>query len=146
MYKNEDIIKNMMDLFSNPLFRAGFSDFITKAQQEGLESAKKFWGMSDYGTQFPHTGDIYERLTDWYSVLGFVPSTKYNQTLDENTKLKAENQLLRNMIKDLQLNLFTEGGEKAQRVWHDIIDNQIKMNTEVANSFFETIRQFKAGS
>ena len=146
MYQNEDIIKNMMDLFSNPLFRAGFSEFVTKAQMEGLESAKKFWGMSDYGKTYPFSGDIYERLTDWYSVLGFVPNTKYNQVVDENTKLKAENQLLRNMIKDLQLNLFTEGGEKAQQVWHEIIDKQIKMNAEVANTFFEAIRQFKASS
>ena len=146
MYQNEDIIKNMMDLFSNPLFRTGFSEFVTKAQMEGLESAKKFWGMSDYGKTYPFSGDIYERLTDWYSVLGFVPNTKYNQTVDENTKLKAENQLLRNMIKDLQLNLFTEGGEKAQQVWHEIIDKQIKMNAEVANTFFEAIRQFKASN
>ena len=146
MYQNEDIIKNMMDLFSNPLFRAGFSEFVTKAQMEGLESAKKFWGVSDYGKTYPFSGDIYERLTDWYSVLGFVPNTKYNQVVDENTKLKAENQLLRNMIKDLQLNLFTEGGEKAQQVWHEIIDKQIKMNAEVANTFFEAIRQFKASS
>ncbi len=146
MYNNEDIVKNMMDLFSNPLFRSGFSEFVSKAQMEGVESAKKFWGLSDYGKSFPLTGDIYERLADWYAVLGFVPNTKYAQVTDENTKLKAENQLLRNMIKDLQLNLFTEGGEKAQQVWHDIIDKQIKVNTEVANSFFEAIRQFKAGS
>ncbi|MEI7867296.1 MAG: hypothetical protein WCI11_05350 [Candidatus Methylumidiphilus sp.] len=146
MYTNQDIMKNMMDLFSNPLFRTGFSEFVTKAQQEGLESAKKFWGFSEYGKTFPLTGDIYERLTDWYSVLGFVPSANYNQAVEENTKLKAENQLLRNMIKDLQLNLFTEGGEKAQQVWHDIIDKQIKMNTEVANTFFEAIRNFKASS
>jgi hypothetical protein len=146
MYHNEDTLKNMLDLFSNPLFRSGFAEFFSKAQQEGLESAKKFWGISDYGKTYPMTGDLYERLTDWYSVLGFVPSVNHKQTLDENTKLKAENQLLRNMIKDLQLNLFTEGGEKVQQVWHDIIDKQIKMNTEVANTFFEAIRQFKASS
>lgn len=143
MYKNEDIIKNMMDLFSNPLFRSGFSEFIGKAQQEGLESAKKFWGVSEYSKAYPYSGDIFERLVDWYSMLGFVSSSKYNQIMDENTQLKSENQMLRNMIKDLQLNLFTEGGEKAQQVWHDIIDKQIKMNTEVTNTFFEAIRQFK---
>ncbi len=146
MYQNEDIIKNMMELFSNPLFRAGFSEFTSKAQVEGLEAAKKFWGLSEYGKTFPYSVDMVERLNDWYSVLGFVPSAKYNQVTEENTKLKAENQLLRNMIKDLQLNLFTEGGEKAQQVWHDIIDNQIKRNAEVANTFFEAIRQFKVGS
>jgi hypothetical protein len=66
--------------------------------------------------------------------------------MDENNKLKAENQLLRNMIRDLQLNLFTEGGEKAQQLWRDIIDKQFKMNTEVASTFLEAIRQFKSSS
>ena len=146
MYQNEDFFKNMLDMLSNPLFRTGFTEFASKAQLEGIESAKKFWGISEYGKTFPFSGDMVERLTDWYSILGFVPSTKYNQIMDENTKLKAENQLLRNMIKDLQLNLFTEGGEKAQQVWHDIIDKQIKMNAEVANTFFEAIRQFKTNS
>ena len=54
-------------------------------------------------------------------------------------ELKAENQLLKNMIKDTQRNFITEGGEKAQQAWHDIIDKQIKMNAEVANTFFEVI-------
>ena len=146
MYKNEDMIKNMMDLFANPLVRSGFSEFAQKAQQEGIEAAKKFWGLSNYGKAFPYSEDMYERLTDFYKVLGFVPSAKYNEAVDEISKLKAENQLLRNMIRDLQLNLFTEGGEKAQELWHDIIDKQIKMNTEVASTFLEAIRQFKSGS
>jgi hypothetical protein len=50
------------------------------------------------------------------------------------------------MIRDLQLNLFTEGGEKAQQLWRDIIDKQFKMNTEVASTFLEAIRQFKSSS
>ena len=140
------MIKNMMDLFANPLFRTGLFEFSQKAQQDGIEAAKKFWGLSDYGKAFPNSAEMYERLTDLYKVMGFVPSTKYNEIVEENTQLKAENQLLRNMIRDLQLNLFTEGGEKAQQLWHDIIDKQIKMNTEVASTFLEAIRQFKAGS
>ena len=146
MYKNEDIFKNMMDLFGNPLFKTGLTEFVSKAQQEGIESAKKFWGLSEYGKTFPFSGDMLEKMTDWYSMMGFVPSINYKQVMDENAKLKEENTLLRNMIKDLQLNLFTEGGEKAQQAWHDIIDKQIKVNTEMTNTFFEAIRQFKANT
>ena len=146
MYKNDDLFKNMMELFSNPLFQTGFAEFTAKAQQEGMEAAKKFWGLSDYGKAFPYSEDMFERLEDWYKVLGFVPNAKHKEILDENAALKAENQLLRNMIKDLQFNFFNEGGEKAQQAWHDIIDKQMKMNAEVTNTFFEAIRQFKAGS
>lgn len=144
MYKNDDVLNNMMNLFSNPMFMAGFSAFVNKAQTEGFESARKAWGLSDYGKSYPFTGDIYEKLSDWYSMLGFVPAAKYNQLSDENTKLKAENQFLKSMIKDLQFNLLTEGGEQAQQVWRDMIDKQIKVNTELANSFFEALNQLKA--
>jgi len=146
MYGNDDFMKTMMDMLAIPLFKSGLSQFMSKAQQEGLEAAKKFWGLSEYGQAFPQFENIYERLNDWYTVLGFVPSTKYAQVLDENVRLKSENQLLRNMIKDLQINLVTEGGEKVQQVWHEIIDKQIKMNAEVANTFFEAVRQFKANT
>lgn len=143
MYSNEEFFKNMLDLFGNPLFRAGVAEYAQKAQREGLEAAKRFWGLSDYGKAFPYSADMLERLNDWYQLLGFVPSAKYQQIEDENAALKAENQLLRNMLKDMQTNFITEGGEKAQQAWHDIIDKQIKMNAEVANTFFEAIRQLK---
>jgi len=146
MQSNEDLFKNMLDLFANPLFRAGFAEYVQKAQQEGLEAAKKFWGLSDYGKTFPYSADMLERLNDWYQLLGYVPVAKYKKLEEENAALKAENTLLKNMLKDMQLNFFTEGGEKAQQAWSDIVDKQIKMNTEVANSFFEAIRQLKVGS
>jgi hypothetical protein len=146
MYKNEDVFKNMLDLFANPLFRAGFTEFASKAQQEGMEAAKKFWGLSDYGKAFPYSEDMLERLADWYKVLGFVPTAKHKELMEENQNLKAENQLLTNMVKDMQVRFFSEGGEKAQQAWHDLIDKQLKVNAEVTSTFFEAIRQFKAGS
>ena len=146
MQNNEDYFKNMLDLFANPLFQAGVSEFSQRAQREGIEAAKKFWGISDYGKAFPYSTDMIERLNDWYQTLGFVPAAKYQKVEEENAALKAENSVLRNMVKDMQLNFVTEGGEKAQQAWHDIIDKQIKMNTEVANTFFEAIQQLKSGS
>lgn len=146
MYQNEEMFKNMLALLANPMFRTGFFEFANKAQQDGMEAAKKFWSLSDYGKAFPYSQDMYERLADWYKAMGFVPSVKYNEVVNENAALKAENQMLKNTIKDLQFNLLSEGGEKAQQAWHDIIDKQIQMNTQVANSFFETIRQLKPSS
>jgi hypothetical protein len=146
MQTNQEFFKIMLDLFGNPLFQSGFSEFSQRAQREGLEAAKKFWGLSDYSKAFPYSADMIERLNDWYQLFGFVPAAKYKQIEEENATLKAENQFLKNLIKDMQLNFITEGGEKAQRAWHDIIDKQVKMNAEVVNTFFEAIQKLKSGS
>ena len=146
MYTNQDIMKNMMDLFANPLFKMGFQEFFLKMQQEGIEAAKKFWSLSPYSKDFPFSQDMYERIVDFYIVLGFVPRVKYDEVLKENTSLKEENQLLRNMIKDLQFNVFKEGGERAQQLWHDVIDKQIETNNEITKNFFELFRQLKTGN
>jgi len=143
MYHHEDMIKNMLDLFTNPLFKIGFSEYFLKMQQDGIEAAKKFWNLSPYSKAFPYSQDIYERIVDFYIVLGFVPRLKYDEVLKENEDLKAENQFLKNMIKDLQLNIFTEGGEKAQQLWHGIIDKQMAMKSEIANNFYEILRYLR---
>lgn len=143
MNTHEDIFKNMMDLFANPLFKMGFYEFFLKMQQEGIEAAKKFWSLSPYSQAFPYSQDIYERIVDFYIVLGFVPRPKYDEVVSENKNLKAENELLKTMIKDLQLNLLTEGGEKAHQLWHGIIDKQLEMNSELTNRFFEVLREFR---
>lgn len=142
----EEWFKNMLDLSANPLFRAGFAEFALKAQQEGMEAAKKFWGLSEYGKAFPASLDVCERMADWHKAMGFVAVAKYNELLEENERLKAENQLLKNMISEMRLSFFNQGGEQARQAWHDLVDKQIKMNAEVANTFFEALRQFKAGS
>lgn len=145
MRGNEEMLKQMLDLFANPLFRQGFYEFAAKAQQEGMEAAKTFWGLSDHSKAFPYSGDMYERLADWYKLLGFVPKAEYDKAMEENAALKAENQLLKNTLHDMQLKFFAEGGEKAQQAWQDIIDQQLKMNAAVADTFFEAMRQFKPG-
>jgi hypothetical protein len=139
-------MKTTMDLFANPLFKMGFQEFFLKMQQEGIEAAKKFWSLSPYSKDFPFSQDMYERIVDFYIVLGFVPRVKYDEVLKENKNLKEENQLLRNMIKDLQFNVFKEGGERAQQLWHDVIDKQIETNNEITKNFFELFRQLKTSN
>lgn len=145
MYSNEEFFKNLFALFTNPQFQTGFSEYAQKAQKEGLEAAKKFWGVSDYGKAFPYSAEMLERLNEWYQLLGYVPSVQYQRLQEENAALKAENELLRNMIKDMQMSFVTQGSEKAQQAWHDMVEKQIKMNTEVANTFFEALKQLKTG-
>jgi len=145
MYNDECSMK-MLELFANPLFKKGFFDFFLKMQQEGIEAARKFW--SGYGDKnpFPNAIDMYERMVDFYIVLGFVPKTKYDEVLNENKSLKEENKFLRDTIRELQLSLFTEGGERIQQIWHGIIDKQLETNKEIAKNFFELFRQLKIGS
>jgi hypothetical protein len=139
--------KNMMDLFTNTLFKVGFYEFFLKMQEEGIEAARKFWRpYAEKNNLFPNAGDLYERMLDLYIILGFVPRAKYDNALRENKSLEEENKFLRDTIRELQLNLFSEGGEKIQQIWHGSIDKQIELNQGLAKNFFEVFRQLKVGS
>jgi hypothetical protein len=136
-----------MGLFTNPLFKMGFFDFFLKMQQEGIETARKFWATySEKNNFFPDAIEMYERMIDFYIILGFVPRVKYDELLSENKSLKEENKFLRDTIRELQCNLFTEGGEKVQQIWHSSIDKQFEGHKEIAKNFFELFRQLKVGS
>lgn len=144
---NDECSTKMIGLFTNPLFKIGFFDFFLKMQQEGIEAARKFWSVySKENNLFPDAAEMYERMVDFYIILGFVPKTKYDEALCENKRLKEENKFLRDIIKDLQLNLLTEGGETVKQIWHSSIDKQLEMNKEIAKNFFELFRQLKVGS
>ncbi|HXX33368.1 MAG TPA: hypothetical protein VEM15_02740 [Thermodesulfobacteriota bacterium] len=143
---NDECGMKMLDLFTNPLFKKGFFDFFLKMQQEGIEEARKFWSAYADKNLFPGATEMYERMVDFYIILGFVPRAKYDEVLKENNNLKEENRFLRDTIRELQLSLFTEGGERVQQIWHGIIDKQLEMNKEIAKNFFELFRQLKVGS
>jgi hypothetical protein len=144
---SDDCNTKMNDLFSNPLFKIGFFDFFLKMQQEGIEAARKYWiTYEEKNSLFPNTLDTYERMADFYIILGFVPRTRYDQVLSENKSLKDENKFLRDTMRELQINLFTEGGETAQQIWHKSIDKQLEINKEIAKNFFEIFRILKVSS
>jgi len=144
---SDDCNSKMNDMFTNPLFKMGFFDFFLKMQQEGIDAARKYWiKYAQENSFFPGTMDTYERMADFYIILGLVPKMKYDQVLSENKSLKEENKFLRDTIMELQLNLFAEGGEAAQRIWHKSIDKQLEVNKEISKNFFELFRMLKVGS
>jgi hypothetical protein len=145
MYDKE-FTQKMLDLYSNPLFKMEFLDFFFKTQQEGIEAARKFWSSYSHETFFPNAVDLYERMVDFYIILGLVPKTKYDQALRENERLKEENKFLRDTLSQLQASLFLEGGEKAQQAWQEIIDKQLDANREIAKNYFDLFRLLKVGS
>jgi hypothetical protein len=133
----------MMELFANPMFRQGAGEFFSKMQQEGMEAAKKFWGTSSYASTLPDAQQMIERLADFYGAMGFVPLVKYEELRKEVDSLKAENQLLRDTIRELQQSFIAEGGVKAQQAWQGVIDKQLELNREATRSFFDALKQFK---
>jgi hypothetical protein len=143
---NEEEFKKMMGLLSNPLFKKDFFDFFLRMQREGIEAAKKFWNLSpEKNMFFPNVLEVYEKMIDFYITLGFVPRTKYDQLLGENEDLKQENKFLKDTISEVQSRIFTEGGEKLQDTWREIVDKQLDLNKEIAKNFFELVKQLQGG-
>ena len=143
----DDMTKQMMDIFANPLFKMGFFDYFLKMQQEGIEAARKFWSSSaQKNSPVPNAVDMYEKMVDFFIILGFVPRIKYEEALKEIKNVKDENKFLRDAMRELQTNLFREWGEKGQQVWDASIDQQLEMHKEIARNFFEMFRQLKMGS
>jgi len=132
--------KMMMDLLNNPLFQQGASEYFKLAQQQGIEAAKKFWGTSATASAFPDAQQMFERMADFSSAMGFVPMGKFEGLQKENDKLRGENQLLRDTIRDLQQTFAAENGAKAQEAWQSVVDKQLEMSREVTKSFFEALK------
>ena len=137
----EQHMRMMLEMFSNPMFKQGANEFLKISQQQGIEAANKFWGVSSESQAFPGMDKMMERMGDLYQNLGFVPQAKYEELLKENATLKNENQMLRNTIGELQQKYIAENGAKAQQAWQDIVDKQLDMSREVTQSFFDVLKQ-----
>jgi hypothetical protein len=133
--------KNMTDLFNNPMFQQGANEYFKLMQQQGMEAAKKFWGSSASASAFPDAQQMFDQMAEFSKAMGFVPMGKYEELQKEQDKLRAENQLLRDTIRDLQQTFATENGVKAQEAWQSVVDKQLEMSREVTKSFFEALKQ-----
>jgi hypothetical protein len=137
----EQQMRMMMEMFSNPMFKQGANEFLKIAQQQGMEAAKKFWGLSSENQAFPDAEKMMERMADFYQAIGFVSQAKYDDLVKENNNLKTENQMLSNTIRELQQKFMAENGAKAQKAWQEIVDKQLDMSREVTKSFFDVLKQ-----
>jgi hypothetical protein len=137
----EQQMRMMMEMFSNPMFKQGANEFLKIAQQQGMEAAKKFWGISSENQAFPDAEKMMERMADFYQAIGFVSQAKYDELVKENNNLKTENQMLSNTIRELQQKFMAENGAKAQKAWQEIVDKQLDMSREVTKSFFDVLKQ-----
>jgi regulator of replication initiation timing len=137
----EQQMRMMLDMFSNPMFKQGANEFLKIAQQQGIEAANKFWGISTESQAFPGVDKMMGRMSEIYQAMGFVPQAKYDELQKENTTLKNENQMLKNTLGELQQKYMAEHGAKAQQAWQEIVDKQLDMSREVTKSFFDVLKQ-----
>ena len=137
----EQQMRMMMEMFSNPMFKQGANEFIKIAQQQGIEAANKFWGISSQSQAFPSADKMMEGMKDFYQNFGFVPQAKYDDLQKENVTLKNENQMLRTTLGELQQRYMAENSAKAQQAWQEIVDKQLEMSREVTKSFFDVLKQ-----
>ena len=138
---NDDLFRNLMSLYSNPLFQQIFSNYFMKMQQEGLEAARNYWRFIPEKNKFAHNApDLFEQMIDFYSNLGFVSRRKYDEVVKENEELRKENEFLKETIQKLNLQVMTEGGVKMQEAWKSTVEKQMDMSKEIAQSFFELFK------
>ncbi len=141
----EQQMRMLMEMFANPLFKQGAAEFMNVAQQQGMEAAKKFWGISSNNQNFPDAEKMMESMTEFYKSMGFVPMTKYTELQKELEAQQRENKLLRETIQDLQKRFMAESNEKAQQAWQEIVDKQLEMSREVTKNFFDVLKQSSPG-
>jgi len=137
----EQQMRMMLEMFSNPMFKQGANEFLKIAQQQGIEAANKFWGISTESQAFPGVDKMMGRMSEIYQSMGFVPQAKYDELMKENATLRNENQMLKNTLAELQQKYMAEHGAKAQQAWQEIVDKQLDMSREVTKSFFDALKQ-----
>jgi hypothetical protein len=139
---DEEVVKSILNLYNNFLFRKSVIDFFKKMQLDGIEAARKFWDSSPYKNIFPpNASDLFEKMIGFYIDLSLLPKKKYDELLKEREKLQFVNTLLRETFLQLHLKIYVEGGERVREEWKNVIDRQIEMNREIAKNFFELFSQ-----
>ena len=126
------------------MFKQGANEFLKMAQQQGMEAANKFWGISTESQAFPGAEKMMGQMAEFYKTMGFVPQARFDEAMKEIATLKNENQMLRDTIRDLQHRFMAENGAKAQQAWQEVVDKQLEMSREVTKSFFDVLKQTSA--
>ena len=138
---NPEFVQNLLQLYNNPLFAQSFLEFSSRWQQAGVEAARQAWGMNRQpDTLAGLPSELFDRMIEFYSGLGFVPKQKYDEVRKENDQLKKENELLKDALKELNLKVFTKGNVQVQEMWNETFRKQMEMSTEVAKNFLDLFK------
>lgn len=138
---NEEIMKMMMEFYGDPNYQKGFMDFFVKVQQEGIEAARKSWLQGAAKEKMnPQASEIFEQMMSFYSGLGFVPKQKHDEVVEENRRLKEENELLRRTIRELNMKVFSEGNARVQEAWSEVVEKQMEIGGQMAQSIIDLLK------
>ena len=139
---NQDFIKNLLQLYQNPLFAEGFSDYFARMQHAGIDAARQFWDTNRRQDVFPgNAAELFEQMIAFYSGLGFVPKQQYDGIVKENDQLKKENEFLKNTLRELNQKVFTEGSLQVQEMWKETAQKNMEMSAEIAKNFLDLFKQ-----
>lgn len=141
---NENFLKDLAALYSNPLVKSMFMDYFTRMQQEGSQAAAKFFDTAPVKKDlFGMGSDVFEKMAEFYSGFGFVSQRKYEELLEENETLKKENKFLKEVVQKMNLKMFEEGSRGIQEAWQEGLATQLEMSKEMAKTFFELFKDIK---
>ncbi|MBF0318313.1 MAG: hypothetical protein HQL01_00715 [Nitrospirae bacterium] len=141
---NENFLKDLTSLYSNPLVKSMFMEYFTKMQQEGVQAAAKFFDLSPAKKDMFGMGpDVFEKMSEFYSAFGFVPRKQLEEAQKENESLKKENAFLKEVIQKMNLKMFEEGSRGIQEAWQEGLAKQLEMSKEMAKTFFELFKDIK---
>lgn len=132
---NEDAFSQVEGILRMPLFARGFLEFFRIMQEEGIMAAKNYWSVT-HGMDFliPKAPEIFEKLIDFYIILGFVPRKRHEKVLEENGNLKEENTVLKNTVRELKANVLTSHVEDTQKTWQEISGQQMVLSSETVKN------------
>ena len=139
----DDAINYVEDLFTKPLFRKLFLEFFSKMQKEGIQGAKSFWNFYHQGDGLvPKAPEIFEKLIDFYLILGFVPRQRHEMDLRENDRLKEENKRFMDTLKELRSCIYHDQ-KNVKAAWEEIMDRQMEINSGADGGIRDFFRQMK---
>ena len=137
----EDLTRNLMELFNNPMFKKTFNDYFSYVQKKGIEAAQEYWfSQLKEKTSFENLPALFDQMIEFYSGFGFVSRNKYDEVVKENERLRKENAFLSDTIKKLNLKVMAEGGIKMQEIWKETLGKQMDVSKEIAKNFFEIFK------
>lgn len=139
----DDAINYVEDLFTKPLFRKWFLEFFSKMQKEGIQGAKSFWNFYHQGDGLvPKAPEIFEKLIDFYLILGFVPRQRHEMDLRENDRLKEENKRFMDTLRELRSSIYNDQ-RNVKEAWEELMGRQMEISSEENGSMRDFFRQMK---
>ena len=141
----DDAVDYVEDLFTKPLFKKWFLEFFSKMQQEGIHAAKAFWSFSHQGDGLiPKAPEIFEKLIDFYLILGFVPRQRHEMDLREIDRLKEENKRFMETLSELRSSIYDDQ-KNVKEAWEEIMERQMEISSEADGGIRNFFIQMKGG-